>query len=440
VGQFDGELEAVPTAVDAAREAHFASTAAGGGAMMRYGRNSVCLLFLAFFWLFGAIGYANAAEPDERKADVYFFWQAGCPHCGREKDFLKRWEAEEARIRVHDLEISRDAGNYQAFLVLVKYFGIERPGVPLTVIGETFFDGYNDDSTTGAEIKSAAKTCLEVPCRDLVGPLLIGEAETPAPDLSPPVTKTPKVLKLPIFGEVAVANVSLPLLTLMLAAVDGFNPCAMWTLVFLISLLVGLRDRFRMWVLGSAFIVASAAVYYLFMAAWLNLLLFFGMLVWIRLLVGVLALGGGGYYLHEYFANPEAICKATAPEARRHVFERLRSLAGERNFLLALGGIVLLAFAVNLVELICSAGIPAVYTQVLALSNLPAWQYHAYLGLYILVFMLDDLFVFFVAMQTLRVTGLTGAYVRHAHAIGGAVLIVIGLLLLFRPEWLAFSV
>jgi hypothetical protein len=103
-------------------------------------------------------------------------------------------------------------------------------------------------------------------------------------------------------------------------------------------------------------------------------------------------------------------------------------------------GIVLLAIVVNLVELICSAGIPAVYTQVLVLSNLPSWQYHAYLSLYILVFMLDDLFVFFVAMKTLQVTGLTGAYVRHAHAIGGAVLVVIGLMLLFKPEWLTFAV
>jgi hypothetical protein len=164
------------------------------------------------------------------------------------------------------------------------------------------------------------------------------------------------------------------------------------------------------------------------------------MLFWIRLLVGFLALGGGGYYLHEYFVNPEAICKITAPGARRRVLEQLRSLASERSFVLAAAGIVLLAIVVNLVELICSAGIPAVYTQVLVLSNLPSWQYHAYLSLYILVFMLDDLFVFIVAMKTLQVTGLTGAYVRHAHAIGGAVLIVIGLMLLFKPEWLAFSV
>lgn len=407
---------------------------------MRCSKNPVYPFFLILLWLIGVVSSADAAASDERKVNVYFFWKDGCPHCEREKDFLTRWQGEETRIRVHYLEISRETDNYEAFAALIGQFGIERPGVPLTVVGETFFDGYNDESTTGAAIKSAAAACFEVLCRDLVWPLLTGQEKTPADESAKPVARVPDVLKLPIFGEVSIATVSLPLLTIMLAAVDGFNPCAMWTLLFLISLLVGLRNRFRMWVLGSAFIVASAAVYYLFMAAWLNLLLFFGMLLWIRILVGMLALGGGAYYLREYFVNPEAICRVTAPESRKRVFDRLRLLASERRFLLALAGIILLALAVNLVELICSAGIPAVYTQVLTLSSLPTWQYHAYLGLYILVFMLDDLFVFFVAMQTLRVTGLTGTYVRHAHAIGGLVLIVIGLLLLFKPEWLVFTV
>ena len=129
----------------------------------------------------------------------------------------------------------------------------------------------------------------------------------------------------------------------------------------------------------------------------------------------------------------------TAPQARRRVFESLRTLATESRFWLALLGILALAFAVNLVELICSAGIPAVYTQVLALSNLPAWHYYAYLALYILVFMLDDLFVFVVAMKTLQIAGVTTSYSRFSHLAGGVVLLAIGALLLLRPEWLMFG-
>jgi len=395
-------------------------------------------LILALLLLFA---HDVFAKTEQQPPVVYLFWATGCPHCDRAIKFTKRWVDSDSTAQIHYLEVTSDAENQKIFAAVIQHFGIARPGVPLTVIGERVFEGYDDDATTGEAIKSAAKACSQLACNDIVRPFLLGRfPENFSAPSSEGSSDMPKVLKLPVFGEISLAHVSLPALTVMLAAVDGFNPCAMWTLVFLISLLIGLRDRFRMWVLGSIFIIASAAVYYLFMAAWLNLLLFLGMLLWIRLLVGLLALGGGSYYLHEYFVNPEAICKVTAPEARQRVFQSLRRLASEQRFLLAIAGIVLLAFVVNLVELICSAGIPAVYTQVLALSNLPTWQYHAYLSLYILVFMLDDLFVFFIAMKTLQITGLTGAYVRHAHAIGGAVLIAIGLLLLIKPEWLTFAV
>lgn len=137
--------------------------------------------------------------------------------------------------------------------------------------------------------------------------------------------------------------------------------------------------------------------------------------------------------------NRAAVCKVTAPAERRQVFDRLRELASRRSLPLALGGIVLLAFAVNLVELLCSAGLPAVYTHVLTLSDLPRWQYYGYLLLYVFVFLLDDLLVFAVAMTTLEVTGLSAKYTRYAQLVGGVVLVVLGALLLLRPEWLMFG-
>jgi len=392
---------------------------------------------LGFLSLLLAAFSANAhAQADTAAVTVYLFWADGCPHCSRAIGYLETWSAQGDSPPIRYLELTREADNRRVFSIITEHFGIEHPGVPLTVIGERFFQGFSDDGTSGEAIKTAAADCLRSACNDIVHPLLTGSEGLQASARPPAV---PKVLKLPIFGEVSIAHVSLPVLTVMLGAIDGFNPCAMWTLIFLISLLIGLKDRFRMWVLGSVFIIASAAVYYLFMAAWLNLLLFLGMLLWIRLLIGVLALAGGSYYLRDYFTNPEAVCKVTNSASRQRVFAGLRTLAGERRFLLAITGIVLLAFLVNLVELICSAGIPAVYTQILVLSALPSWQYHAYLGLYILVFMSDDLLIFFVAMKTLQLTGLTGTYARHAQAVGGAVLLVVGLLLIFKPEWLTFT-
>jgi thiol-disulfide isomerase/thioredoxin len=388
------------------------------------------------------LAFAAGAQPRER-VDAYLFWGMGCPHCEREIEFLKRLEAEEPRLRVHYLEVTGNAANRRAFAAVVEKIALEDPAVPLTLVGASAMVGYGSDETSGAELRRMIGECLASGCPDTVGPLLQAGAGAGAGAVralpTVPQRVIPREVSVPFVGTVAIADLSLPVLTIVLAALDGFNPCAMWVLVFLIGLLVGMQDRVRMWTLGTAFIAGSALVYFLFMAAWLNLLLFMGAVVWVRAAVALVALGGGFYYLREYFRNPDAACPVTAPQARRRVFENLRKLANESRFWLAFLGIVALAFAVNLVELLCSAGIPAVYTQVLALSNLPAWQYYAYLALYILVFMLDDLFVFVVAMKTLQVAGATAGYSRFSHLAGGVVLLAIGALLLLRPDLLMFG-
>ena len=393
-------------------------------------------LILALF------AFAAVAQPRDQ-VEAYLFWGAGCPHCERAIDFLKRLEAEEPRLRVHYLEVTRDAANRRAFAAVVEKIALEDPAVPLTLVGDAAMVGYASDETSGAELRRMIGYCLARGCPDTVGPMLqplAGAGAGVARGLpTVPQRVIPREVSVPFIGTFAIADLSLPVLTIVLGALDGFNPCAMWVLVFLIGLLVGMQDRIRMWTLGTAFIAGSALVYFLFMAAWLNFLLFMGAVVWVRAAVAVVALGGGFYYLREYFRNPDAACPVTAPQARRRVFESLHKLATESRFWLALLGIMALAFAVNLVELLCSAGIPAVYTQVLALSNLPAWQYYAYLTLYILVFMLDDLFVFVVAMKTLQISGITTSYSRFSHLAGGIVLLAIGALLLLRPEWLMFG-
>ncbi|MBI4290437.1 MAG: hypothetical protein HY661_03030 [Betaproteobacteria bacterium] len=390
----------------------------------------------------------SAAAQPAPQVQVYLFWADGCPHCEREIEFLKRLEVEEPRARVHYMEVSRDAANRKAFITISEKLQLEDLAVPLTLVGDAPLVGFDTGATSGAELRRRIAYCLANGCPDTVGPVVstLGDAVRPASEALPPgrggsaaQRMIPPTVSVPFIGEIRTADLSLPVLTLVLGALDGFNPCAMWVLVFLIGLLLGMQDRYRMWVLGAAFIAGSALVYFLFMAAWLNFLLFIGAVLWVRAAVALVALGGGFYYLREYFTNPEAACKVTAPESRKRVFAGLRRLASESRFWLALLGIVALAFAVNLVELLCSAGIPAVYTQVLAMSKIPAWQYYGYLGLYILVFMLDDLIVFVVAMKTLQITGATTSYSRFSHLAGGAVLLAIGALLLLRPEWLMFG-
>jgi glutaredoxin len=372
--------------------------------------------FLAALLLAAALPAAAAG------VDVTVFWAVGCPHCEREIEFLDRIAEGNPAVRVHKLEVSRSRANAQAMLETAGRLGVEAGSVPLTVVGGRAWVGY--DERIGREIAARIAECIERGC----------------PDASPAgKARVPEAVRLPLLGEVRTANLSLPALTALLAAADGFNPCAMWVLVFLLGLLAGMKDRARMWLLGIAFVATSALVYLLILGAWLNVLLLVGTLAFVRIAIGVVALAGGGYYLREFATNADMRCEVTAPARRRRVLERLKALAQRPGLAVALGGIVLLALAVNVVEFLCSAGIPAVFAQVLALSALAPWKYAGYLGLYVAVFMLDDLVVLVAALKTLEVAGLTGRYARWSNAVGGVLLLAIGVLLILRPQWLAFA-
>jgi len=251
-------------------------------------------------------------------------------------------------------------------------------------------------------------------------------------------SEIPETINLPFIGEFKTASVSLPILTVVIGALDGFNPCAMWVLLFLISLLLNMKDRKRMWILGSAFIITSALVYFLFMVAWLNILTFLGFLKWIRIVIGLVALGSAYYNLRKWWQNRSG-CPVAKNEKRLKTFEKLRTIVGKRQLWLALLGIILLAFAVNLVEVICSAGLPVVYTQILTLNDIPTSQHYLYLLLYIFVFLIDDLIIFIVAMVSLKAVGLTTKYTRASALIGGILMLIIGLLMIFKPAWLMFG-
>jgi len=389
-------------------------------------------LFLGIFTLLLFFFLGIPAFGQGEKINLYFFWSKGCPHCVREKIFLEKLGSKYPRLNIVNLETSQPE-TINLWKEAGEKLGIGIGPTPLTIIGNYHFVGFLDEKTTGEQIEKAVKDVFKNGCTDIF------EKEAEEKKCEETEKNIPETIKLPILGEVKTKNISLPLLTLVLGLLDGFNPCAMWTLLFLISLLLGMKNRKRMWILGLAFIITSALVYFLFMTAWLNLFLFVGIVLWVRILVGLVALGAGGFSIREYFKNKDGGCKVTGDEKRKQVFAKIRLIAQRPNLLVALTGIILLAFAVNLVELICSAGLPAVYTQVLSLNKLSLWQYYLYLLGYIFFFMFDDLLVFFIAMITLKAFGIEGKYARFSRLFGGMLMLVIGALLIFKPEWLMFG-
>lgn len=373
---------------------------------------------------------------------VYFFYGDGCPHCGKQEIFFEDLLTQQPDLEIESLEIYKNKENLNLLLEVGKNLPADISGVPFTLVGKNYVSGFSSPQTTGRQIEDYIAYCRAVECEDVVALIRSNSENLPNQQESgqnPSSDAWPEKISLPLFGELTVKNLSLPVLTIAIAALDGFNPCAMWVLIFLIGLLLGLDNWKRRWLLGLVFLVTSATVYFIFMAAWLNFILFLGVVLWVRLAIGILAVGGGLANLKQYWQNPTGACKVTAPTKRKLFFEKLKEYALKQQLWLALLGIIALAFAVNLVELICSAGLPAIYTQILVLSDLPVWQYYAYLLLYVLIFLLDDILVFVIAMTTLQLTGLSTKYSRYSNLIGGLIMLLLGILLIFRPEWLMFG-
>jgi hypothetical protein len=245
-------------------------------------------------------------------------------------------------------------------------------------------------------------------------------------------------IELPWLGRVSVDGVGLPLFTLAVGLVDGFNPCAMWVLLFLLALLVNLKDRARMLAVAGSFVLVSGLAYFAFMAAWLNVFLLVGFSRAVQVLLGGIALLVGAVHLKDAVAPGAGPSLAIPESAKPGIYARVRAIVRAESLPAALLGATALAVLVNAVELLCTAGLPALYTQVLAQQGVGPGARYAYLALYIAAYMLDDSIMVGIAVVTLGRRKLQERAGRGLQLLSGTAIAVLGLLLLFAPQALVW--
>ncbi|WP_231742830.1 glutaredoxin family protein [Stieleria varia] len=265
------------------------------------------------------------------------------------------------------------------------------------------------------------------------------EGDVGAATLQPPeeASGTPSdTIELPWFGPVRVTDMGLPLFTFIVGLVDGFNPCAMWILVFLLSILVNIKDRRKIIMIAGTFVVVSGLAYYAFMAAWLSMFLLIGIVRPVQIALGLIALTIGVINVKDFFAFKKGVSLSIPEKSKPGLYRRVREIAQAKYMTAALAGVVVLAVVVNMVELLCTAGLPALYTQILTLQDLPAWQNYLYLGLYILAYMLDDSILLGITVVTLSNRKMQEREGRWLKLLSGLVILVLGLVMIFRPSWL----
>jgi hypothetical protein len=376
----------------------------------------------------GVPGPASAVAPGgsittTNRIDAYV--RAGCPRCAAAKEFLPTLVAERPGLIVvyHDVVADKDAR--AALETLVVERGLAAVSVPVFVIGNSVIVGFTGPKSTGDQIRSA-----------LDGATVMSE-DHEFGACSADESSVPSSVDVPFLGSVSASKLGLPMFTVVLGLVDGFNPCAMWVLLFMLSMLVNLHDRRKMFIIAGTFVVVSGVVYLAFMAAWLHVFMIIGFSRIIQIILGAFALVVGFANVKDFFAFKRGP-SLSIPESRKpEIYRRARSILRAENMLGALVGVAALAVMVNLVELLCTAGLPAVYTQVLASRHLPLWQYYAYLVGYIVFYMLDDSIMVIIAVVTLSQSKLQEKGGRALKLVSGAVMLLLALMLLFKPEWLA---
>lgn len=387
---------------------------------------SLFIISLAFIFSFSLPVLAS-----EKEVHLYYFHAQGCSTCAKEEVFLDQLLEEDPSLILHSYEIAFDKDN-QAFMIEVSAL-LPTPisATPTLVIGQTVITDFVE-GTTDISIREEIEYAKNNVIKDVIGEVL------GIVDVTDVQVQERTEVNLPFFGKVEAKSVSLPLLAVVIGAIDGFNPCAMWVLLLLISMLFHLEEKWKRYFLGSIFLLTTAFMYLFFMVSWLNITMLFGTLSWIRLIIAGIALIGGLYNIRRYLTT-KAGCEVMDDKQRKKVSARLKQIAKEPVFALAILGIMVLAISVNLVEMICSAGLPVLFTQVLSLNNLSFFETSVYMFIYIFFFILDDVIIFVIAMKTSELTGMSTKYARTAHLVGGILMIIIAILMVLRPEWLMFN-
>lgn len=250
------------------------------------------------------------------------------------------------------------------------------------------------------------------------------------------VERTPGRVESSVFGTLDVANLGLPLFTLAIGLLDGFNPCAMWVLLFLLSLLIHLQDRKKMAMIAGTFVLISGTVYYAFMAAWLNIFLLIGFTAILRWVLGCVALAIGGLNVKDFFAWKQGLSLSIPDSAKPGLYIRMRAVLSASRLLPSMMAVAALAVMVNFIELLCTAGFPAIYTAILAQQGLSPLVHYAYLGLYILGYIADDTLMVAIAVIALSNQKLTERSGRWLKLMSGVVMLGLGCILILQPEWL----
>ena len=351
---------------------------------------------------------------NDEKVNIYLFYSKICPHCQKEEKYFETLkEKYKYKINIYTYEVTENKTNNEIMKSLKKELKENSQGVPFTIIGSKTFLGY--DESLNERIENTIESYLDEN------------------------TKTDNTYTIPILGKIEAKNASIILIAIILGFIDGFNPCAMWILLLLINMCISIKDKKKMLIVCLTFIITSGIIYFLSMLG-IGFILDLTTISYIRNIIAILAIILGIYNLYTYLkTRKQTGCHVVKKEKRKTIITKINNILNNKNTLLMFGGTIILATSVSLVEMACSLGFPTIFLELLSINNIHSFLKVTYLLIYILFYLIDDIVVLFLSIKAFEAKGISTKYNKYVHLIGGLIMILMGILLIFKPEWIMFN-
>lgn len=363
---------------------------------------------------------------------IHVFGGEGCPHCAEEKKFLSSLRRKYPNMKVVEYEVWHNQQNAQVLALMAKAYGMQVSGVPVTFIGDAGFVGFS--ASVKGDLLKRIEACSQQGCPDPADRLLAGSRTAAPVPQSSAVQDT--AIEVPLLGKIDAASLSLPVMTIVIAGLDSFNPCAFFVLFSLLGILVHAHSRSKMLLIGGIFVFFSGFIYFLFMAAWLNVFLLLGNVALITTIAGIVSILIALINIKDFFWFREGVSLSIPDAAKPKLFDRMRRLLKASSLPSVVAGTIVLAIAANSYELLCTAGFPMVFTRILTLHHLPAATYYAYLALYNMVYIIPLAVIVTIFSVTLGKRHLSEWEGRVLKLVSGTMMLGLGILLVWKPELL----
>ena len=392
-------------------------------------------LGLVFLTLLG-MAETPKVQPEIATTDLEVFVREGCPHCEAAKIFLEQLKKDKPKLQILFHDVEKDSQALARLKGLAEKYEVQQLGVPVFHLQGELIVGFDSDETTGQQLKELlGRPPPQTNRGDSDGTCSL-HSTTPCDSPKVSISSESHTVDVPWFGSFSLQTIGLPTFTILLGLLDGFNPCAMWVLLFLLSLLATLRNRRKMFLLAGTFVLISGLVYFAFMAAWLNAFLIIGYSRAIQIIIGSIAIIAGAIHMKDFVFFQRGISLSIPDVAKPELYRRARQIVQSQQIEVGLVGIVILAVLVNLIEFICTAGLPALYTEILSRQNLLGWEFYTYLALYNIAYITDDVIMVFIGVITLSHRKLQEQEGKWLKLLSGGIMLVLGVTLLATPEWL----